>query len=100
MILSVNRDISLNSVNKLIFVMVKSCVFFAVRTECLNVIQMRFGFKALKQFFIVQCAWILMTAFSTWLLKLFVCKISVVLCQFSLFYDSDVSELSFLLPFV
>jgi hypothetical protein len=30
--------ISLNSVNQLIFVMVKSCVFFAVRTEFLNII--------------------------------------------------------------
>jgi hypothetical protein len=30
--------ISLNSVNQLIFVMVKCCVFFAVRTEFLNII--------------------------------------------------------------
>jgi hypothetical protein len=30
--------ISLNSVNRLIFVTVKSCVFFAVRTEFLNII--------------------------------------------------------------
>jgi hypothetical protein len=30
--------ISLNSINQLIFVMVKSCVFFAVRTEFLNII--------------------------------------------------------------
>jgi hypothetical protein len=30
--------IFLNSVNQLIFVMVKSCVFFEVRTEFLNVI--------------------------------------------------------------
>jgi hypothetical protein len=29
--------ISLNSVNQLIFVMVKCCVFFAVRTEYLNI---------------------------------------------------------------
>jgi hypothetical protein len=30
--------ISFNSVKQLIFVMVKSCVFFAVRTELLNII--------------------------------------------------------------
>jgi hypothetical protein len=30
--------ISLNSVNQLIFVMVMGCVFFAVRTELLNII--------------------------------------------------------------
>jgi hypothetical protein len=28
--------------------MVKSCVFFAVRTELLNIILMSFGFKGLK----------------------------------------------------
>jgi hypothetical protein len=38
MILTVNSDISLNSVNHLIFVMVKCCVFYAVRTEFLNII--------------------------------------------------------------
>jgi hypothetical protein len=37
-ILSVNSDFSLNSVNQLIFVMVKCGVFFAVRTELLNII--------------------------------------------------------------
>jgi hypothetical protein len=37
--------ISLNSVNQLIFVMVKSCVFFAVWIEFLNIIQMSFDFK-------------------------------------------------------
>jgi hypothetical protein len=43
--------ISLNSVNQLIFVMVKCGVFFAVRTEILNIIQTSFGFKELiKQF--------------------------------------------------
>jgi hypothetical protein len=36
MILSVNRIISLNSVNKLICVMVKCGVLFEVRTEFLN----------------------------------------------------------------
>jgi hypothetical protein len=35
--------ISLNSVNRLIFVTVKCGVFFAVRTECLNIILTRFG---------------------------------------------------------
>jgi hypothetical protein len=38
MILTVNRDNFLNSVNQLIFVMVKCGVFFAVRTEFLNII--------------------------------------------------------------
>jgi hypothetical protein len=40
--------ISLNSVNQLIFVMVKSCVFFAVRTEFLNTVQTNFIFKGLQ----------------------------------------------------
>jgi hypothetical protein len=39
--------ISLNSVNRLIFVTVKCGVFFAVRTEFLNIIYMSFSFKAL-----------------------------------------------------
>jgi hypothetical protein len=38
MILTVNNDYFLNSVNQLIFVMVKWCIFFAVRTEFLNII--------------------------------------------------------------
>jgi hypothetical protein len=38
MILRVNSDISLNSISQLIFVMVKCCVFFAVRTDFLNII--------------------------------------------------------------
>jgi hypothetical protein len=38
MILTVTAIISLNSVNQLIFAMVKCCVFFAVRTELLNII--------------------------------------------------------------
>jgi hypothetical protein len=33
-----SRIVSLNSVNQFIFVMVKCCVFFAVRTEFLNII--------------------------------------------------------------
>jgi hypothetical protein len=37
MILSVNKD-KFHSINKLIYVMVKCCVFFAVRTEFLNII--------------------------------------------------------------
>jgi hypothetical protein len=39
--------ISSNSVNQLIFAMVKSGVFFAVRTEFLNIIWTSFGFKGL-----------------------------------------------------
>jgi hypothetical protein len=38
--------ISLISINQLIFVMVKCCVFIALRTE-LNIIQMSFGYKEL-----------------------------------------------------
>jgi hypothetical protein len=38
MILSETAIISLNIVNQLIFVMVKCSVFFAVRTEFLNII--------------------------------------------------------------
>jgi hypothetical protein len=48
MILSINR------VNRLIVVMVKCCVFFAVRTEFLNIIWTRFGFSGLiKHIFIL-----------------------------------------------
>jgi hypothetical protein len=39
--------ISLNSVNQLIFVMVKFCVYFAVRTRFLYIIKTSFGFKEL-----------------------------------------------------
>jgi hypothetical protein len=46
MILSVNSDYFLEQ-NKLVFVMVKCCVFFAVRAEFLNIIYMSFGFKGL-----------------------------------------------------
>jgi hypothetical protein len=42
--------ISLNSVNKLIFVMVKCCVFFAVRTEFLNRLLFKLS-SASKDFF-------------------------------------------------
>jgi hypothetical protein len=45
---SVDSDTSLNSVNHLIFVMVKWCVLFEVRTELLNNIYTSFGFKDLK----------------------------------------------------
>jgi hypothetical protein len=38
----------LNSVNQLIFVMVKCGVLFEVRTEFLNIIQTSFGFKELN----------------------------------------------------
>jgi hypothetical protein len=37
-VLAVNRDYILNSINKLIFVMVKCSAFFEVRTEFLNII--------------------------------------------------------------
>jgi hypothetical protein len=40
--------LTVNSVNQLIFVMVKSCVFFAVRTEFLNMISASFGFRVLS----------------------------------------------------
>jgi hypothetical protein len=40
--------ISLNSVNQLIFVMVKCCVLFVVRTEFLNNIQTSLGFRGLN----------------------------------------------------
>jgi hypothetical protein len=39
--------ISLNNINQLIVVMEKRCVFFAVRTEFLNIIYMSFGFRVL-----------------------------------------------------
>jgi hypothetical protein len=38
MILTVNRDYCLNSVTKLIFVMVKCGVLFEVQTEVLNIV--------------------------------------------------------------
>jgi hypothetical protein len=41
------HSVPLTIVNKLIFVMVKSAVFFAVRTEFLNIIYRSFGFKGL-----------------------------------------------------
>jgi hypothetical protein len=47
MILMANGDYFLNSVNQLIFAMVKCGAFFAVRPGCLNIIQMSFGFKGL-----------------------------------------------------
>jgi hypothetical protein len=43
MIFSVNRDYFLNSVNQLIFVMVKCGVLFAVRTEFLNIMGVKLG---------------------------------------------------------
>jgi hypothetical protein len=45
MILTVNRDYSLNNINQLIFVMDMGFVFFAVRTECLYIILMIFASK-------------------------------------------------------
>jgi hypothetical protein len=47
MILRVNNDSLLNSVNQPIFVMVKCCVFFAVRAEFLTIIYTSFSFKRL-----------------------------------------------------
>jgi hypothetical protein len=41
------RNIFLNSVNKLIVVMVKRGILFDVRAEFLSIIQKRFGFKGL-----------------------------------------------------
>jgi hypothetical protein len=40
--------ISLNSVNKFMFVMVKYSVLFEIRTEFLNIIQTRFGCRIFK----------------------------------------------------
>jgi len=40
----------LNSINKLIFVMVMCCVLFEVRTEFLNIIYMSFSSEGLKSF--------------------------------------------------
>jgi hypothetical protein len=40
--------ISLNSVNQLIFVMVKCGVLFEVRTGLLNIISTSFGFRGLR----------------------------------------------------
>jgi hypothetical protein len=37
MILNVNKDISLDIVNKLMFLMVTGCVLFEVKTEFLNI---------------------------------------------------------------
>jgi hypothetical protein len=47
MILTENSYYFLKSINHLISVMVKCCVFFAVRTEFLNIIWTSFGFKGL-----------------------------------------------------
>jgi hypothetical protein len=48
--------ISLNSVNQLIFEMVKCGVFFVVRTEFLNIIYTSFGFKGLMSTKILNCS--------------------------------------------
>jgi hypothetical protein len=44
MILRVNSDYFLNSINQVIFVAETRCVFFEVRTESSDIIQMSFGF--------------------------------------------------------
>jgi hypothetical protein len=49
MILTETAIISLNSINQLIFVMVKCGVLFAVRAKLLNIIQTNFSFKGLIQ---------------------------------------------------
>jgi hypothetical protein len=46
--------VSLNRVNQLAFVMVKCGVFFAVRTEFLNIIQPSFGFKGIVMWWTVS----------------------------------------------
>jgi hypothetical protein len=48
MIPGLNGDYFLNSINQLIFLMVKCCVLFEVRTEFLNIIKARIGFKELN----------------------------------------------------
>jgi hypothetical protein len=47
MVLTINSSYYLNSVKKLMDVMVKFGVLFEVQTEFLNVIQSSFGFKGL-----------------------------------------------------
>jgi hypothetical protein len=54
MILTVSSDYFFYSVNQLIFVMMKCCVFFAVQTEFLNTIQTSFGFKGLMYMKIIM----------------------------------------------
>jgi hypothetical protein len=44
-ILSINSDYFQNSVNQLIFVMVKCSVFFEVGTEFLNIMETSFGLQ-------------------------------------------------------
>jgi hypothetical protein len=44
-VLTFTEIISLKGINRLIFVMVTCCVFFAVRTESLNIIQTSLGFN-------------------------------------------------------
>jgi hypothetical protein len=48
MVVTLNRIISLNGINQLIFVMVKCGVLFEVRTEFLNNIYTSFSFKGLN----------------------------------------------------
>jgi hypothetical protein len=48
---SLTAIISLNGVKQLIFVMVKLCVFFAVRNEFLSTAYTSFGFKGFNQNF-------------------------------------------------
>jgi hypothetical protein len=48
MILRVKSDYFAKRISQLIFVMDTCCVFFEVRTECLNIIWMGFGLKGLN----------------------------------------------------
>jgi hypothetical protein len=45
-ILTVKSNYFPDSINQLTVVMETSCVFFKIETECLNIIQTSFGFKA------------------------------------------------------
>jgi hypothetical protein len=52
--LRVTAIISLNGINKLIFVMVKCDVLFEVQNKFLNITWTNFGFKGLTQFFYLE----------------------------------------------
>jgi hypothetical protein len=54
MLVCVNSDISLDNIAKLIFVMMKSCVFFEARTELLSIISTSIGFKKWSIFIKLQ----------------------------------------------
>jgi hypothetical protein len=58
--------IFLNTINQMIFVMVKSCVLFEVRTEFLNVIYTSFGFRGLRTVGIMQTVELLLWTVTMW----------------------------------